>query len=354
VQLPNTRISDKFFLFLAICAALFALVMHAGIAQTNLPRHAWKAAADHIRSQFQPGDAIALLPPWALKGAEPLHDKPVLLSPTIVLDDLSRYTRLWVLAAPRLGKWWFQHAFKSTIKQLDRRYWRQKKWVFAWYKDPKTGRQRFGLRNDGKGFRRLEVYLFRLPPARPMLYDFLAKRHLRQAEVSLDTPPSRTRQGRCRASAGQVTWLRRWQENPGWFLGRGHYFFGRLIQEIHNTPKDCLYAQPQACRVLKVRYRNVPLQGTMSIEHGFTTPAPGKVTGTVPPTGSDVQLSIWAENKKLKTITVSNRQVWRKTLLDLSKFTWSHKRGSVTFQIQTPNRQSQRVGYCFRATLRKR
>jgi hypothetical protein len=92
----------------------------------------------------------------------------------------------------------------------------------------------------------------------------------------------------------------------------------------------------------------------MSIEHGFTTPAPGKVTGTVPPTGSDVQLSIWAENKKLKTITVSNRQVWRKTLLDLSKFTWSHKRGSVTFQIQTPNRQSQRVGYCFRATLRKR
>lgn len=352
MHLPNTRISDKFFLFSAVGVALFALIMHVGIAQTNLPPNAWHVAAQQIRTQYQKGDAIALLPAWALRGAEPLKDLPVLYAKYIEKEDLSRYKRLWVLAAPRLGKWWFQHAFSAQIKALKQRFWLQKKYIFA--QDPKTKQKTFILRKDGKGFSRLEVYLFKLPPAQPMVYDFSAKRNLRKAEVTLETPDPHKRVGRCRRTQSGAQWMRSWQEQPGWFRGRGAYFFGRITQEIRNTPRDCLYAQPQTCKVLKVRYRNVPLHGQLTLEHGFTTPAPGKVTATVPPVGPDVVLSIWVENRKLKTFRVAQKDIWRKAWINLDAYTWPRTKGSVEFRIHTPAYQHHRVGYCFRSTLRKR
>lgn len=355
VQLPDTRHSDKLFLFLAILTALFALVMHVGIWQTNLTPAAWRSAASHIKAHYKKGDAIALMPAWALQGAQPLTGYPVLLSEHIEKEELDRYKRLWVLVAPRLGKWWFQHAFANKIKLLKQRYWLRQKVVFGWSHPKGSLKPVFVKQKTPQSFSRLEVYLFQLPPSQPLLYDFQSKKRLRQAEVSLETPPSRIRDGRCKVSTGKVQWLRVWREQPGWWMAlrRGRYFFGRTIQEFGDTPRDCLYAEPQACKQLKVRYRNVPLQGELKLEHGFTTPAPGKVSATVPPSGPDIQIAVWAENRLLKRFQVSQKKGWRTHWLHLKQFKLPHHVGSVEFHIQTPSRQSGRVGYCFRATIRE-
>jgi len=349
MQLPNTGISERVLVVVAMCGALFALFMHFGVAKTNLSRSAWKVAADHIRQHYKPGDAIGLLPHWALKGAEPLGGLPVLYAPRLHAEDLSRYRRLWVLQAPRLGRWWFRRAHKPVLQGLTRRYWRQGTWHFGWHR-AKGQPRRFGLQPEPKGLQQLSVCLVRLPPAPALLYDFQARRRLRKAEVHLELPASPRRVGRCRASRfGELTPIARWQEQPGWFRGRGDYFFGRIIQEIGDTPRDCLYAQPQACQVLRVRFRNVPLRGELRIDHGFTTPAPAKVAATVPPAGPDILLSIWAENRMLKRLRISQRQRWRTQWIQLKSF--PRARGSVEFHVQTPGRK-RRVGYCFRATLR--
>lgn len=332
MPLPNTRLSDRLFLVLAVGAALFALFMHFGIASTNISRAEWDVPAAFIKKKFKQGDVIGLIPHWALKAAERLRPAPFLFAEHLAREDLSRYRRLWVLVAPRLGKWWFQRSFKRKLKSLRRRYWMRKQW-------------RFG---------KVEVYLFQLPPPRPLLYDFLAKKHLRRAEVGLEVPAGAKRQRGCPASTvGEIEWLKRWREHPGWHMGRRGYFFGRVIQEIHNTPRDCLLAYPQRCKVLRVRYRNVPLQGEIQLQHGFSTPAPGGIVPGVKPAGPDVMLSLWVENQFVRTFRISDRQRWRTHWFDLSTLKLPQSSGSVEFHIQTPQRQTSRTGYCFRAEIRK-
>ncbi len=330
MQLPNTRWSDGLFFYLAILATLFALFMHFGIASTNISRREWAIPARFVRSHLKKGDAIGLMPSWALKAAEQLRGTPLLLAEHLPSEDLNRYRRLWVLVAPRLGKWWFRKAFRKEIAQLKKLYWLKLK----------------------KKFGKIELYLFQLPPAQPLLFDFYAKKNLRLAEVSLETPPSKD--PRCHSGPmGSVEWLTSWREHPGWFMGRRGYFFGRLIQEIDNTPRDCLWAYPLRCKILRVRYRNVPLRGELLLEHGFTTPAPRGITPTIPPSGPDVLISLWIENRFIKKFRIATKEIWKKHLIKLDPFHFQHLRGSVEFRIQVPGRRSRHPGYCFRAEIRK-
>tara|TARA_B100000609_G_scaffold177846_1_gene156631 strand:- start:20148 stop:21176 length:1029 start_codon:yes stop_codon:yes gene_type:complete len=333
LQLPNTRWSDRFFLVFAICASLFAIFMHIGIASTQISRKEWAQPAKHIKKHFQKGDVIGLVPSWALKGAEQLPNLPVLYAEHLQREDLSRYKRLWVMLAPRLGKWWFVRSFQKELKTLKRLYWLRKKITFG----------------------PIELYLFQLPTSQKLLYDFSSKKHLRQAEVGIETPTRERRVRGCPASVtGQIDWLSRWREHPGWFLGKRRYFFGRIIQEIDNTPRDCLWVHALRCKVIRVRYRNVPLRGKLKLEHGFTTPAPGSVGPSVRVGGPDMMMSVWVDNRMVKRYRVSEKQIWREYGLDLSKLKskHTHTKGSVEFRFHVPGLRANRVGYCFRASLR--
>lgn len=334
MQLPDTRWSDRLFLVLAVGAALFALFMHYGIAKTSVSRAEWAKPAKHIQKHFRKGDAVAILPHWALMGAEKLNGLPVLYAEHLANEDLSRYRRLWVLVAPRLGKWWFRHAFKGTLSQMDARYWQK-------YKDVKS-------------FGKLELYLYKLP-YRPALFDFLAKNNLRKAEVGLEKPVLSRRETTCKArTSSEITWMRRWNERRGRFMGKGRYFFGRIIQEIDNTPRDCLWAQPKRCQVLRVRYKNVPLTGRLKIGHGFTTPTPGRgLTPSIRIKGAGVELALYVEEQFVAKWETSMGKRWRDHWIDLSKWKFAYKKGTVEFRIQTPMLSHSRTGYCFQASLRK-
>ena len=341
MQLP-TQLSDKIFLWLAVAATLFALFMHVGIARTNISRQEWAIPAKFIQKHHQKGDLIGLLPPWALKAVEPLRKYPIIYSENIRKEDLQRYKRLWLIVAPNLGKWWFRKNFDAKVKALKRLYWLRQKQVFD----------------------KVELYLFQLPPPTPVLYSFSALKNLRNAEVGLETPPNSKRIGRCPSSSlGQIDWLKRWLPHPGWWQGYGNYFFGRIIQEIGDTPRRCLWVEPKRCRIVRIRYRNVPLKGVLCLAQGFATAAPAKVTSTLRVEGPDVELSLWIENQLIKRFRVSPKEIWQKHQIPFSTLSLklpptlspsATKMVSVEFQIQVPKRAKGRTGYCFQAELRSR
>lgn len=312
--------------------------MHYGIATTNLTQQEWTAPAKHILQHLQPGDVVGILPSWALQGAEQLRKAPIMYHPDWTQADLSRYRRVWLLVAPRFGKWWFRKSFRNQINTLRKLYWLKE--TTQWGK--------------------LSLYLFQLPPPRPLLYDFAAHSSVKQAEVWLSTPHPNV--PGCSNTSEQVQWLTRWRSHPGWWQGTQSYFLGKLIQEVGNTPRDCLWAEPKRCQILHVRYRLVPLQGTLHVGHGIGTAAPAKVTDTLPPSGPPVQLEVWIENQRVRRYVVTQRQNWRNHQLDLSRLRLSlpplpatlspqTRTGSVEFRIQVPGRQQGRLGYCFQATL---
>lgn len=337
MHIPNTHISDRLFLWLGVLAALFALFMHFGIATTNVSRKEWSAPANYVLKNFQKGDVIGVLPQWALQGAEPFRKHPILYREDFSKTDLTRYKRLWLVVAPRLGKWWFRKAFRPQVRNLRKLYWHK----------------------QVKKFGPLELHLFQLPAPTPRLYDFSSRKNLKRAEVWY-SPPEGDMPG-C-STRGSVHYLRRWQHHPGWWRGHGGDFFGRLRQEIGDSPKECLWAVSQTCRVLHVRYRLVPLHGTLTFGHGFGTAAPGKITGTLPPSGPDVKLSLWIENQKVRDFVVSQKHVWRGYKLDLNRLKLTfpplppgvsakQRTGSVEFRISTLRREKPRLGYCFQAEL---
>jgi hypothetical protein len=318
---------------LTLAATGFALFMHIGIYFTQVSREAWQPPTSYIRQHYKQGDAIGLMPHWALMGAEPLRGLPVLFAEKLHEEDLSRYQRLWVMRAPHLGRWWFQSSFRAPLETLRKRYW---------------------LR-ETKRFGKVIVYLFQLPPPLPLLYDFSQKPVLRSAEVGLETPPDDQRLEGCppRSVVGQVKWLRRWQERPGWFLDERHYFFGRILQEIEDTPRDCLWAMPKRCEILRVRYRNVPLRGALLVEHGIGTATPSNLAPEIKASGPDVMITILAEGRQIGQMRVSQKQGWRRRSFEISGISSTQSRGSVEFLIQSLGLQhTDRPGYCFRATLR--
>lgn len=312
--------------------------MHYGIATTNLSHQDWQPPSQYILKHYQPGDVVGILPAWALQGAESLRKVPLLYLQDWIQADLSRYRRVWLLVAPRLGKWWFRKAFQSQINNLSRLYWLKE--TTRWGK--------------------LTLYLFQLPPPRPILYDFASQTTLQQAEVWLSTPHPNV--PGCSNPQEQIQWLKHWQPHPGWWRGSGSYFFGKLIQEVGDTPKDCLWAEPKRCQILHVRYRLVPLEGILHLGHGIATAAPAKVTDTLPPSGPPVQIELWMENQFVRRYTVEQRQFWRTHQLELSRLSLSlpslpaglqasPRTVSVEFRIQVPGRQQGRLGYCFQAHL---
>lgn len=339
MQLPNTQFSERLFLWLAVAAAIFAIFMHIGIVKTNISREEWAKSADYIRKHFQKGDVISLLPTWALKGAEPLRDLPIMYSEQIASEDLRRYRRLWVMVAPRLGRWWFKRTFQDQISALGTLYWQR----------------------EAHNFAKIEVYLFQLPPPIPLVYDFSDSANLSKAEVWLDAPP---RIAGCPTNAlGAVQKLQRWLPHPGWWQGEKNYFFGRVIQEVGDSPRDCLWAQTLRCRVLHVRYRNVPWRGVLHIAHGFGTATPSKISPSIPPSGPNVKLEIWAENQFAGNFLLSQNQRWQKHEIQLndlplelpkalSPATNTTHTTSVEFRISVPHLQGERPGYCFHAELR--
>ncbi len=338
MHIPNTYISDRLFLWLGVLAALFAIFMHIGIATTDVTRKEWAAPASYVKKHFQPGDVIGVLPQWALQGAEPFRKHPILYREDFSTTDLTRYKRLWLVTAPRLGKWWFRKAFQTQLHTLRKLYWHK----------------------EVRHFGPLELHLFQLPAPIPRLYNFGTRKRLRQAEVWY-APPEKPIPG-C-STHGNIQWMKRWQPKPGWWHGVGGDFFGRLRQEIGDSPKECLWAVSRTCQVLHVRYRLVPLEGTLSLGHGFGTAAPGKITGTLPPSGPDVKLSLWIENQKVRDFVVSQKHVWRQYSLDFKRLKLSlpplppglsakQRTGSVEFRISTLRRTKPRLGYCFQAELK--
>ncbi|MEM1007791.1 MAG: hypothetical protein AAGJ35_02190 [Myxococcota bacterium] len=337
MYLPATRWAERFFFWLAIFAACFALFMHWGIHQTRIPRQTWSKAAHYIQQHQQPGDVVALLPVWALMGTERIR-LPILHAEFPGREDLSRYRRLWVLHAPHLGKWWFQRSFSRELQDIANKYWRK----------------------QIKSFGHVELSLFVLPPAPKTLYRLDQPQFLQQAEVGYETPSKHMPIRGCRAtsSTGSIDWLPKhaWRSKTLRHRGPRGLFFGPILQEINNTPRRCLWAVPRACRRLHILYKHVPLRGQLHFAHGFGTATPrSALAPTLPPSGPDVEASIFVENQWLTTLRAKHTFQWQKHTVPLHPKHWKRKTGSLHIILQIAGKpQVDRPGYCFQASVRER
>ena len=205
----GTRRSDLALLATAVGVAVFALVMHLGIRATNISPAQWARPAKKIRSVHKRGDIIALVPHWALRGAEAMRGLPVLYAENPHTEDLSRYRRLWVVLAPRLGKWWFLRSFGHITDRLTRKY---------------------GKPVERLSFGPVKVLRYKLPvPRHVMLFDFASKESVRNASVWHETPRFHGRAKRRSTTSVRKDYVSRWEEQPGRFYGHGGYYFGRTI-----------------------------------------------------------------------------------------------------------------------------
>ncbi len=345
--LPNTKIADRFFFWLTILGTAFALFMHYGIHKTNVEERDWREAAEYVNLHFKRGDAVAVWPTWALRGAQFIQRETILYSYDLTPERLRKFRRLWLVVAPHLGKWWFKRAFSKELAELKKLYWLKEK----------------------KSVGQLEVYLFKLPPSPPILYQFADKGALRRAEVGLEAVSSA---GCPKFYPGYRFWLSKWIDRPGWWTSpfdrfywrnppprelrpKLHRFFvGRILLEVGDEPHLCIWAPTHRCYRTVIRFRNVPLRGRLFLNYGIGTPAPSKVLPTIPPSAPPVRISLYSENRFLNSWTAVQDR-WLRSELNLSSqnsYSKSVRKGSLLFKIESIPPTRPNVGFCFAGYIR--
>lgn len=236
-RLPVPRwASPWWLLFLGLAVAE---VIALGVREHRVPSEQdWSVAADHVRAQLKPKDAIAVAPGWA----DPLLR--LYLGDSIPLklagrSDLDGYERLWVLSIRGA------HAPEAPLREPD----------------------------FERSFGRVSVERYDLPPS-PVLFDLadqLSTAHVTRRIGAVDQPcmlrtfsPTVSHGG---LGGGVIAPERRFQCDDGekFWLWVGL----TTIEALDLSPHRCIWTHPQGTEPIAITYHDVPLGGRLSLWAGL-------------------------------------------------------------------------------------
>jgi hypothetical protein len=252
----------------------------------------YRRAEKIVRKGWAPGDALAVRPWWAARIREYLGDLDFVQVRDLESEDLSRYSRLWVVLLPgeqiELAKYSLEESFEAGD---------------------------------------LEIVRYRLPDRAQVKYDF--REQLDRAQVRMHQGPS-------------VKPCDRWITNRWICTRRDWNYVGRMVVELGDDPRKVIWAHPSDEGPIEITYQNVPSGNTLLVHTGFTPPAART------PEGAPVTLRVSIDGREVGKVVQDNRNGYFPTRFDISAAgPGSH---TVTFAVST-NHAGMRH-FCFDAEVR--
>jgi hypothetical protein len=256
-------------------------------------------AAAEVQAAWRAGDAVAVRPWWAQRLREHLGDRPWVLVRDLEAEDLSRFSRLWVLEQPghhdRLGG-----PFRDGTYRLE----------------------------AATDFGPLRLARYALPPPAEVLYDFRAA--LGQARVSM------------RAKGAEKAcdlWL-----TDRWLCSAADWnFVGRMIVELGDDPREVIWTHPSEEGPIAIAYADVPHGRTLLVHTGFTPPAARAQDG------GPVTLEVEVDGRVLGRVVQANRSGHFPTTFPLAAL--PEKPHQVTFRVSAPRAGMRH--FCWTAEVRR-
>jgi len=237
-----------------------------------------------IRAEFKDGDAIAVRPWWAARAREYVGDLPFIQVRDLAAEDLSLYSRLWVISLPG-------HHNDLAGPFRDETYRLEKE-------------QEHGS---------LVLKGYRLPQRAEVLYDF--RKELQSAQVVI----------RAKNAPKQCA---RWIDDR-WVCSRHDWnFVGRLIVELGDDPREVIWAHP-ADDPIEIKYTQVPGGKTLLVHTGFTPPAARTAEG------ADVTLLVLLNGREIGKIVQGNKSGYFERQIDFDPY--GPGPHDITFVVKAPN-----------------
>jgi hypothetical protein len=258
-----------------------------------------RAAGEHIRAHFAPGDAVATLPWWAARLRETVGDLPWVQARDLAGEDLSRHARLWV-------------------------------WVHPGHEDELFGPFASGTYTieERREFGRGTLLRYRLPEPARVLYDF--RERLFEARVRM-------------IANGTPLPCSRWDQDRWICTPRDWNYVGRMIVELGDDPREIIWAHPSDEGPIEVAYGNVPHGTTLRVHTGFTPPAARAKDG------APVTLEVEVDGRPAARIVQENRTGFFGSDVDLAPF--GEGPHAVVFRVSTARAGMRH--FCFTAEVRR-
>lgn len=206
------------------------MIFHARLPGRLPKDDDYRALADVIAKEAQPGDVVLLYPWWTEKARLFMPESvPVLGYLGSDTEDLTDHPRIWLLAQPHLPK----SDLSGFLKQFEQ------------------GRSRVG---DPREFGNLQLSLYRNDRFRPLA--FSAAERLAEARVYVDSPNGRI----------DCQWTGKGHQCPG----AGFLRVQREWHEVNQIPRHCLYMHaPGGPARLVAEWQNVPGGTNLALEGGI-------------------------------------------------------------------------------------
>lgn len=290
-----------------VAAAFVSVGLGSWWALANPARADWSDAATWIRARMADGDAVAILPYWADVGRLAFGEGPLLSVPRLEEEDLWRYRRLWVMAAPALTS-----GTGRALSGLAHRYL-----------ETADGAAHFGG---------VDVRLFALPD-RPVRFDFVAG--VDRAAVRVD----RWVKGRAEplVSCDRPLVVPGLPASKGWTCpapaGRKRSHWMKVERRIHHmddAPRECLTVHPWSKASVILSYAGVPMGRSLALEVGHQLTATRHIEEDdhVP-----TRVRVMVDGAELCLLEIDPRSTWERWRFDTTAFAAPGTTADVTFRI---------------------
>jgi hypothetical protein len=290
---------DRALAVLVAAALTFSAWTYARLPATRPSGEDYLRAADHVRAHFAPGDLVELNPWWATRARELLGDLPVQQHRRVDREDLGPHPRVWLLSLfGAEGRPEVRRGLDGRAALLEER--------------------RFG---------RIDLRLYALPAAAPVLLDF--RRSLPEARAWMERddrtiPCDRWVAGRwqCRAEP--------------WVAA------ARAVLEIGDEPREVIWTPPIDGGWSVLEWEAVPLGSRLVVQGGVRT-------RWARPELSPVVMEVLVDGAPAARWTFPGEPAFSRHELDTRR--WAEGRHRVTFRLGTarpPQRQ-----FAFAAEIRE-
>jgi hypothetical protein len=280
-------------------AAVYSIGWYIYSPLTRPSLRDYEGFSSFVHSRWSQGDVIAVAPFWAERLREYAGDLNVINPPDLVDEDLSLNSRLWLLSVFGYAK------DRDLLGTLSKKY----------------------RLSEEKRFGKLTLYLFELPPAARVVYDF-----------RMNVNKSKVYQTRGQDRRECASW-----RDDHWDCGTNSWeTVGRTILDVDDNPRRCIWAHPVTAATVNVDYTDVPLGRKLLLHTGLTAAAT-RMAG-----GAPVTVEVLIDGRQMLSATNENAKGWNGFEVDTSSMAGPGHQ--VAFRIRT-----QRDGmrhFCFTADTR--